>query len=148
MLHRMFASKEVYKLYKYCSITPPRKICNDKCILISLMCVRPIQMASAQNVVPHINMHNILIQKCQQDINCLFSSPDYHNKAIKDVETVANIPHRTIGNYLKNHLQGKETGEYQVTDLNGLCKLIRLCGESGERRDRGVKSLYWHINDH
>lgn len=54
--------------------------------------------------------------------------PDDHNDAIKDVVGILNVAKGTVDEQLQQHLQGKEAGEDDVADFQGVGELLGLEG--------------------
>lgn len=54
------------------------------------------------------------------------SSPDDHDYAIKDVVGVLDVAKGPVNQNLEQHLQGEETGEHNVADLQGIGQPFRL----------------------
>lgn len=52
--------------------------------------------------------------------------PDDHNNAIKYVVGVLDVPKGSINQNLQQHLQRKQAGEYDVTDLQSVGQFFRL----------------------
>lgn len=62
--------------------------------------------------------------------------PDDNNDAIKDVVGVLDVAEGTIDEQLQQHLQGKEAGEDDVADFQGIGKLLGLEGRAGMKQPR------------
>lgn len=54
--------------------------------------------------------------------------PDDNNDAIKDVVGVLDIAKGTVHEQLQQHLQGKEAGEDDVANFQGIGELLGLEG--------------------
>lgn len=46
--------------------------------------------------------------------------PDYHNNAVENVVRVLDVAKGAVHQQLQEHLQGKQAGEDNVTDLQGV----------------------------
>lgn len=57
--------------------------------------------------------------------------PDDHDDAIEDVVGVLDVAKGTVHEQLQQHLQGKEAGEDDVADFQGVGKLLGLEGRAG-----------------
>lgn len=57
--------------------------------------------------------------------------PDDNNDAIEDVVGVLDVAKGTVHEQLQQHLQGKEAGEDDVADFQGVGKLLGLEGRVG-----------------
>ena len=119
----------IYSLINFAHVLWGAKISNPQTI--------PLLPKLFQECTIKWQLNPKMVARWCQSIGSLEHSPDYYYKAIKNIESIADVSHGSIGHDLQHHLKGKETGEYQVADLYGFCQLIRLCGESGGRRDQG-----------
>lgn len=60
--------------------------------------------------------------------------PDDNNDAIEDVVGVLDVAKGTVHEQLQQHLQGKEAGEDDVADFQGVGELLGLQGRAGMKQ--------------
>lgn len=60
--------------------------------------------------------------------------PDDHNDAVEDVVGVLDVAKGTVHEQLQQHLQGKEAGEDDVADFQGVGELLGLQGRAGVKQ--------------
>lgn len=60
--------------------------------------------------------------------------PDYNDDAIEDVVGILDVAEGTVDKQLQQHLQGKEAGEDDVADFQGVGKLLGLEGRAGVKQ--------------
>lgn len=80
----------------------------------------------------------VLLNSCIADTHI----PYYDNNAIKNVVRVLDVAKRAIYQQFQEHLQGKQTGKDNITDLQCIGQLIRLRHMENKRTRRAGSQKY------